>query len=483
SGPGLALKAETIGLAVATELPLVVLADTGLGLRRLGAALRGAGPDHVVAVPRGLWLARVTGVPGRRHPLDGQGIRELLADGAGTALPPEPTDDDADGAVLFTSGATGPPKGVVYRRRTLGHQLAQVRHAFDLGPEDRLVAAFAPFALYGPALGIPSAVPAMDVTAPHTLTAAALADAVAAVDASVVFASPAALRNVLATAERLTADQRAALRGPRLLLSAGAPVPPALLRQLRELLPSARTESPYGMTEVLPVASLDPTTGPDAGDGVCVGAPLPGVTVRVAPLHPDGRSSEELVSLPGVTGELVVRAAHTKDRYDRLWATQQASARPPGWHRTGDVGHLDGQGRLWVEGRLSHVVATADGPVTPYPVEARVSALPDVADVALVGVGPRGTQQPVAVVVPQARVGRRATGLAGAELAARVRTAAQLPLAAVLVSDWLPVDVRHASKVDRAALAGWAARLLHGPRSEEAARARAGGRAPSRRSR
>ncbi len=126
--------------------------------------------------------------------------------------------------MLFTSGATGPPKGVVYRFDQLDRQLAQVRSLCRLSSEDRLVAAFAPFALYGPALGIGAAVPAMDVTKPATLTAIALADAVVAIEATVVFASPAALRNVVATAAALDPDGRAALARVRLVLSAGAPV-------------------------------------------------------------------------------------------------------------------------------------------------------------------------------------------------------------------------------------------------------------------
>ena len=94
-----------------------------------------------------------------------------------------------------------------------------------IGPDDRLVAAFAPFALYGPALGIAAAVPDMDVTRPGTLTASALAEAVLAVEATVIFASPAALRNVAETADELNAEQRSALAGVRTVLSAGAPVP------------------------------------------------------------------------------------------------------------------------------------------------------------------------------------------------------------------------------------------------------------------
>jgi acyl-coenzyme A synthetase/AMP-(fatty) acid ligase/pimeloyl-ACP methyl ester carboxylesterase len=458
--PGIDLT--TVVYAVWRLGAVVVVADAGLGLRRLGAALRGAGPDHVLGIRRALALVRATRVPGTRTSAEPADVEALAAEGTrGEPAPPVTEDPQADGAVLFTSGATGPPKGVVYTRGQLGAQVALLRDTFDLQPGERFVAAFAPFALYGPALGLSSAVPDMDVTAPHTLTAAALAEAVEAVDATVVFASPAALRNVVATASELTAAQRQVLGRPRLVLSAGAPVPTALLEQVRDILTSAGTHTPYGMTEALPVATIDPTTVTTTGAGVCVGHPVPGVQVRVAPLAADGTPSEELVDTPGVLGEVVVRGPHVKQRYDRRWAAQQASARPAGWHRTGDVGQLDGEGRLWVGGRWVHVITTADGPLAPYAVEHRVAVLPGVADVAVVGVGPQGAQQVVAVVVPETRLTRRASALADPGLAAAVRERAGVPVAAVLLRDWLPVDIRHASKVDRTALARWAEDRLH----------------------
>ena len=482
--PGIDLT--TVVYAVWRLGAVVVVADAGLGLRRLGAALRGAGPDHVIGIRRALALVRATRVPGARTSADPADVEALAVQGSrGEPAPPVPEHPDADGAVLFTSGATGPPKGVVYTRAQLGAQVALLRDTFDLHAGERFVAAFAPFALYGPALGLTSAVPDMDVTAPHTLTAAALAEAVAAVDATVVFASPAALRNVVATAGALTAAQREALARPRLVLSAGAPVPTALLQQVRGLLTSAQTHTPYGMTEALPVATIDPTTVTAPGEGVCVGTPVPGVQVRIAPLGADGTPSDQLVAGPGVLGEVVVRGPHVKERYDRRWATQQASARPPGWHRTGDVGHLDDEGRLWVEGRWVHLLTTPEGPLAPYGLEHRVATLPGVADVAVVGVGPQGAQQVVVVVVPETRLTLGSSALAGPDLAAAVREHAGVPVAAVLLRDWLPVDIRHASKVDRTAVARWAEARLHPPGAVARARRAAVrvGAAPSTRSR
>jgi acyl-coenzyme A synthetase/AMP-(fatty) acid ligase/pimeloyl-ACP methyl ester carboxylesterase len=463
---------------------VIVVADAGLGWRRMADALRSADPDYLIGIPAALAAAPALQLPGIRllagelpRPIRrllgvGESVGELATgrDRSSTLADVERTDVDRNGsgaseaAVLFTSGATGPPKGVIYRHRQLRAQLEQLRVLFDVAPGDRLVAAFAPFALYGPALGIGAVVPQMDVTKPGTLTATSLADAAAAIEATLVFASPAALRNVVATAGELTAAHSSALARIRLVLSAGAPVSIALLRRVREVLPHAELHTPYGMTEALPLTDISLPELEEAGsaNGVCVGRPLPGVQIQISRVDSLGRADGPPEPLVEISGEICVSAAHVKDRYDRLWATERESSRNPGWHRTGDVGHIDSAGRLWVEGRLVHVITTADGPLTPVGVEQRIEAEAPVTAAALVGVGPRGTQQVVAVVVPDSRA---PVGLAARELATAVRTAAEVRMAAVLVTKALPVDIRHAAKIDRQRLARWAERLLAGGRA------------------
>jgi len=458
---------------------VVVVADKGLGFAGMRRALRSAAVDHVIGASTGLAAARLMGLPGTRIAVDDvsrplrralgvvHSLDDLAVLGRVAPMPAAPSADQ-DCAVVFTSGATGPAKGVVYRHGQVLAQLELLRSTYAISAKDRLVAAFAPFALLGPALGIGSAVPDIDVTAPGTLSAAALADAATAVDASIVFASPAALRNVAATGAGLSVNQVSALRGIRLLMSAGAPVPATLLESLRKILPEAELHTPYGMTEVLPVTdvSLAEILEAGAGEGVCVGRPLGSVDVAVSPLSAQGTADDQLTTHPDRTGEICVRAGHVKDRYDGLWVTQRETSRDPGWHRTGDVGHLDGHGRLWVEGRLPHVVSTLHGVVTPVGVEQRVERLQAVRAAAAVGVGPAGTQVVVVVVVPAGTSsgGRRRTRtrLADPALTDAVRAAAGTEVAAVLTTTALPVDIRHASKVDRAKVAARATRLLAG---------------------
>jgi olefin beta-lactone synthetase len=460
--PGVDLVAAVYGVWRAGGV--TVIADRGLGMAGLGRAVRSTRPKWAIGPPAALAAAKaLRWTPGAIRLDVGALVRAAPGD-----LPPEPTGDDP-AAVLFTSGATGPAKGVRYLHRQLAAQRDALAATYSITGDDRLVAAFAPFALYGPALGITSALPDVDVTKPGELTANALDAACARVDATLAFASPSALANVVATAANADVsggEERHGLAGLRMVLSAGAPVPSETLRSVAALCPQATLHTPYGMTEVLPVADIDLAAIDDAehdepSGGVCVGRPVSGVEVRIVELDFD---ADHLPSpLPaGSTGEILVRAPWVSAGYLGLWAVQRAARPDPlgEWHRSGDVGHLDVSGRLWVEGRAVHVIHAPTGPITSVPVERTVERALGIRRSAAVGVGPEGSQQLV-VVIEDAD---GADGPADSEQAAAVRGAVAEPVAAVLVARRLPVDIRHNAKIDRAVVRSWAEDILAGRR-------------------
>ena len=427
---------------------IAVIADRGLGLQGLKSAIRASRVSHVIGPVKAVAAARLLRWAPRASMIR---LSALAGSPAVSKLEfvsaPEPDADDL-AAVLFTSGATGPAKGVRYTHRQLYAQRDALQKTYNITSTDTFVAAFAPFALYGPALGIATGLADMDVTSPGTLTAAALDDACRRVGATMVFASPAALANVVKTATK----DMAHLRTVRLVMSAGAPVPIKTLQEVSRLCPNAELHTPYGMTEALPVAdvSLSDLIRIGTGQGVCVGKPVVGCDVRI-----DNHTSELLVSAPWMSVG-----------YDSLWLTQH-NARPVvntdghtvTWHRTGDVGHIDTEGNVWVEGRLVHVIHTSRGPVAPVPLEIAIEALPNVVRAAAVGVGPVDVEQIVIVI----ETIDSSDGPADAELSHAVRAAlAPLTIASVWTTKKLPVDIRHNSKIDRTAVSKQMSQILAG---------------------
>ena len=424
---------------------ITVIADRGLGIKGLGRAVKSSRVQHVVGVRAAVVAARTLRWAARATFIDLKSLQNSMQlEGLSQLALAEPVANDL-AAILFTSGATGPAKGVRYTHGQLGAQRDVLQAMYNITDTDSFVAAFAPFALFGPALGITTGLADMDVTSPATLTAQALDVACRATEATMVFASPAALANVLKT----STTNLSSLKQVRLVMSAGAPVPIETLRQMTRLCPQAEMHTPYGMTEVLPVAdlSLEQREAVGEGAGVCVGKPVNKCHVKIVAV--DGGVTE----LPhGETGEVVVSAPWMSLGYNRLWLTQQKARFVSDgltWHRTGDVGHLDSEGHVWIEGRVVHMIHTAQGSITPVPLETVCETISGVQRAAAVGIGEPGIQQIVIVL----ETDEKNENVASAALTAQVRQALGLvDVVAVWETKKLPVDIRHNSKIDRTAL-------------------------------
>ncbi|MDT3501953.1 olefin beta-lactone synthetase [Stenotrophomonas maltophilia] len=454
-----------------------VLVDPGIDRRALKQCLDEAQPEAFIGIPLAhvarlalRWAPSATRLVtvGRRLAWGGTTLAALERAGAQAGPMLAATDGEDMAAILFTSGSTGVPKGVVYRHRHFVGQIELLGSAFGMEAGGVDLPTFPPFALFDPALGLTSVIPDMDPTRPAQADPARLHDAIQRFGVTQLFGSPALMRVLARHGRPLPSVTR--------VTSAGAPVPPDVVATIRSLLPAgAQFWTPYGATECLPVAVVEghelerTRAATEGGAGTCVGNVVAPNEVRIIAIDdaPLADWSQVRVLATGEVGEITVAGPTATDSYfNRPQATAAAkiaetladgSTRIV--HRMGDVGYFDAQGRLWFCGRKTQRVETPHGPLYTEQVEPVFNTVRGVARTALVGAGPAGAQVPVLCVELQ----RGQSDSPALHEALRALAGARLPEAGLqhfLVHPAFPVDIRHNAKIGREKLAVWASAEL-----------------------
>jgi len=524
--PGFEFIGLTFALFKIGAVPVMI--DPGMGVSRMLECLRTVDLHGFIGIPAAHLMRLIRPAPfrtvkhfvtvGRKWGWAGPTLADIEGRG-GERFAMVETASDETAAILFTSGSTGPAKGVVYEHGMFAAQVDAIRDRYDMRPGEVDLPAFPLFALFSTAMGMTSVIPDMDPSRPARVDPVKIVSAILDHQVTTTFGSPAIWSRVAT----FCVDRGIALPSLRRILIAGAPVPHSVIEKLHRVLSTdADVHTPYGATESLPVSSI---SGRELlsgcgergrrGAGTCVGRPLPGIDLRIIRITDDpieswhkdlelrrsetsglgagapslqrwgsrrgpifGSPTSKEVGHPGEEvghpgegeiGEIVVTGPVVTKEYFGLPAANALAKIKDGdriWHRIGDVGYRDDQGRIWFCGRMSQRVVTERGTIFTDCCEGVFNEHPDVARSALVGVGPYGRQIPVIVIEP--RLGRFPRGPRVrtfiTEILQLAQSAANRQLAIgnwhsaqVLFHRALPVDVRHNAKINREALALWAA--------------------------
>ncbi|BBA97739.1 putative acyl-CoA synthetase [Actinacidiphila reveromycinica] len=263
--------------------------------------------------------------------------------------------------VLYTSGTTGPPKGVMISREAIAADLDALARAWQWTADDTLVHGLPLFHVHGLVLGV---LGALRVGSRLVHTGRPTPAAYAAAGGSLYFGVPTVWHRVVRDGEAARA-----LSGARLLVSGSAPLPVPVFTGLAELTGHEPVER-YGMTESLITVSAraDGPRRPGA-----VGTALPGITTRIAE------------SADGI-GELQLTGPTLFDGYLGRPEATAASYTEDGWFRTGDIAAIDPDGSHRIVGRASTDLIKSGGyRIGAGEVENALLAHPAVREAAVVG--------------------------------------------------------------------------------------------------
>jgi len=455
-----------------------VLIDPGLGRRNVLNGIVNAQPKGMIAVPlahaarvifsKAFRSIELNVTVGRRWFWGGATLNRIRNRGSDEA-PSEPVAPDDPAAILFTSGSTGPSKGVLYSHRMFARQVELLRTMYGIEAGEMDLPTFPLFALFGVALGMTCVIPEMDPARPAKVDPEKIIRHIKEFSITSSFGSP-ALWN---TVSQYCLENHVQLPTLQRILMAGAPVPGSLLERFDRILSEdALIHTPYGATEALPVASItqreilnETWEQTRQGKGTCVGPAVDGLQLKIIKITDKALEEwdDSLAVHQGIIGEVVAQSPWVTRQYFNLDnATRLAKIRAGEtfWHRMGDVGYLDEKNRLWFCGRKSHRVQTEKGTLFTVPCEAIFNTHPKVKRSALVGVGSPGNQTPVIVIEAEGSIEQKNFTEELLQLGAAHSITQSIRR--VLFHPAFPVDIRHNAKIGREQLARWAARSAQG---------------------
>lgn len=469
---------------------VMILIDPGMGGGNLLQCLEDADPDGFVAISKAqaLWRFMRLRYPNAEYSLTvghrwfwgGPTLQKLRKRPYPGPCVEEVTDDDP-AAIIFTTGSTGAPKGVLYQHRTFNTQVDEISRQYGIQPGQTDLPGFPMFGLFNCAMGSTAVIPDMDASRPAAVDPRKILEAVRDWNATQSFASPAVWKSVGAWCHA----NGEKLENVKMILSAGAPVQENVLRSIREIIsPDGEIHTPYGATEALPVATISSTeilneTAAESrkGAGVCVGLHFPSIEWKIIRITdepiPTLGDAEEL--LTGEIGELMVTGPQiTREYVTRTEANALAKVHeklPDGtdrvWHRMGDVGYFDEKGRFWFCGRKAHRVETTSGTLFSVCCEAIFNQHPEVNRSALVGIPERGLPpgklKPVIIIEPKNEEilldeNHRLLQLRTDLHILRRESPLTASIETIMFHPNFPVDIRHNAKIFREKLAVWAER-------------------------
>lgn len=375
---------------------VAVFLDPGIGIKKVLNAISDSGAKAIVSIDKllkyhyfipQLWMKKKYSADKTR--LGVKSFNQLYSDKVSDFTPEDLSDLD-HALITFTSGSTGRSKGSDRNVLNVSEQIKSIEKNWNCQRDIIDFPSFPMFGFMNLLCGITTVVPAVDFAKiadynPDVVIHQMKKWKVNRMCGSFAFNKKLVdnLKTKNITIPTLTN-----------LAFGGCPVTKDFCEDLETVYPNARCEIIYGSTEVAPISTAEVNEMLNAkGSGFLVGKPYDGVQVAIVKLPEiisefDDREYSPYAVEQGSVGEVIIKGAHVVQTYvDNPKATRENKILAKDgqrWHRTGDCGLLDEQGRLWLVGRTKDIIQSNNNEYHPYPIEELLDSIENVKRSALI---------------------------------------------------------------------------------------------------
>ncbi|MBF0395938.1 MAG: AMP-binding protein [Desulfobacterales bacterium] len=445
-------------LALMASGIISVLIDTGMGIKKFLMAISDAKAKVLISMDAFLkyrfFLPQLWKCEWYSINKCGLKVKPLsyLLDDTSQEIALANVSDDHTALITYTSGSTGRPKGADRTHGCLLNQHLAIREDWPDKLGDIDMTCFPVFVFHNLACGMTTVLPGMNLGTPAKVNPQIIVQQIKENNITRLSGAPAFMAKFC----KYIIQNKTTLPSLKTLITGGAPVSLTLCKIMREALPETSINVGYGSTEIEPVStiSIDEILS-SKGEGLLVGKPVSEAKVEFVnlPKNPDDINDRTLKCyiLPnGEIGELVATGPHVVKRYiDNPEANRENKI--PGiagnvWHRTGDTGYFDKEGRIWLTGRCKDVVNYKGKVLQPYPIELKIDEIPGIIRSALIA--DKDKNNPLIAIACSLDADKNKIETA---VKTWLKEADLLGIKVKFVPE-IPVDGRHNSKIDRPTL-------------------------------
>lgn len=287
-----------------------------------------------------------------------------------------PVGDNDDALMMYTSGTTGTPKGVLLPHRAVVAGGRFVSSAHHLGPDDRVMGSLPLYHINAQiVVATAPVIHGGSLVLPHRFSISSFWQSVVDHECTWINLVPTMISYLIHSAS--PADLGLSIDRVRFCRSASAPLPPDQHKAFEDKFRLGIIET-MGLTETAAPCFTNPF---DPAQRV-IGSPGQAYGCEAKIIDPDTGDTRE----PGAVGEILVRGPNVMKGYFKNPQETAKTLSPDGWLRTGDLGYLDDKGFLFVTGRIKELIIKGGENIAPREIDEAILKHPAVLEAAAVGI-------------------------------------------------------------------------------------------------